>query len=203
MPLVAILRGLQASRAPSVARALVDAGFRIIEVPLNREGALYAIDAVRRAVPDDTLVGAGTVLTPAQVHAAHAAGARLIVAPNLDAAVMAEGRALGLALMPGVMTPSEAFAARRLGVDALKLFPAEVIGPAGLNALRSVLPRLEASIYPVGGVTAETMSAWREAGADGFGIGGSLFAPELNDRDIAVRAQAFVAAWRAVEGRIA
>lgn len=198
MPLIAILRGITPGRAEGVARSLVDAGFRIIEVPVNRAGALEAIQTIRAALPAQVIVGAGTVLTREEARAAVGAGARLLVAPNLDAGVMDEARALGAVAVPGVMTPSEAFAARGLGAHALKLFPAEVVGPHGLKALRAVLPSSEMPIYAVGGVAPETMAAWREAGADGFGIGSALFRPEFSDADIAAKAAAFVGAWRRV-----
>lgn len=197
-PLIAILRGIAPARAAGVARSLVAAGFHIIEVPLNREGALDAIRAIRQAAPDDVVVGAGTVLTRAEAQAAFGAGARLLVMPNLDAEVMDEARVLGAATVPGVMTPTEAFAARKLGADALKLFPAEVLGPEGLRALRAVLPSADMPIYVVGGVAPETMSAWREAGADGLGIGSALFKPSFSDDEVAAKASAFVAAWRRI-----
>lgn len=203
MPLVAVLRGLVPLRAAGTARTLVAAGFRILEVPLNGVGALEAIRAVREAVPAEIVVGAGTVLSRDDVWATRAAGGELIVAPNFDPAVMDEGRSLGLALMPGVVTPSEAFAALRAGAHILKLFPAEVVGVAGLKALRAVLRRADGLIYPVGGVSPETMGTWRDAGADGFGMGTSLFKPEYSDTDIETRARAFVAAWRAIQGRAA
>lgn len=203
VPLVAILRGLAPARAAGTVRALVDIGFRIVEVPLNGEGALDAIAAARAAVAKDIVVGAGTVVTRDHARAAHAAGAELLVAPNLDAGVIEEGLKLGLAVMPGVLTPSEAFAAVGLGVHALKLFPAEIAGPDGLKALRAVLPKKMAAIYPVGGVTPETLRDWHEAGADGFGIGGALFKPTFSDDEVTRRARAFVAAWRAIEGNAA
>lgn len=198
VPLIAILRGIAPARAAGVARSLVATGFRIIEVPLNRDGALEAIHAIRQAVPADVVVGAGTVLTRADARAAYVAGARLLVMPNLDADVMDEARLLGAATVPGVMTPTEAFAARKLGADALKLFPAEVLGPDGLRALRAVLPSSEIPIYAVGGVAPETLAAWREAGADGFGIGSALFKPSFSDGDVATKAAAFVAALRRI-----
>jgi 2-dehydro-3-deoxyphosphogalactonate aldolase len=198
MPLIAILRGVALARADGVARSLVDAGFRVIEVPVNRPGAFEAIRSIRAATPAPVMVGAGTVLTREEARAAFAAGARLLVAPNLDAEVMDEARSLGAVALPGVMTPSEAFAARKLGAHALKLFPAEVVGPQGLKALRAVLPSSQMPIYAVGGVAPETMGAWHEAGADGFGIGSALFRPEFSDADITGKAAAFVAAWRRV-----
>ena len=201
MPLVAVLRGLAPSRAAGTAQVMAAAGFRILEVPLNGEGALEAIRAVRGAVAPEVVVGAGTVLTREDVRATLAAGGELIVAPNFDAAVLEEGRSHGLALMPGVMTPSEAFAALRAGAHILKLFPAEVVGPQGLKALRAVLRPQDGLIYPVGGVSVETMKVWREAGADGFGMGTSLFKPDYSDEEIDRRARGFVTAWRGLQGR--
>ncbi len=200
MPLVAILRGLQVPRARGVARVLVDAGFRIIEVPLNRDDALEAMRVVIDAVPPSVVVGAGTVLRREQAQGARDAGAQILVMPHFDRALVEHTLGLGVAVMPGVMTPSEAFAAQSLGVDALKLFPAEVVGPDGLRALRAVLPSSLAPIYPVGGVSPDTMSAWRAAGADGFGLGGALFKPDFDDDEIGLRARALVAAWRSVKG---
>jgi 2-dehydro-3-deoxyphosphogalactonate aldolase len=199
MPLVAILRGLQPARAEGVAHALISAGFCIIEIPLNRDGALEAIRIVSGAAPRSVVVGAGTILTPAQARDARDAGAQILVMPHLDSGVIEEGRQLGLAVMPGIMTPTEAFQAQAAGVDALKLFPAEIVGPAGLKAFRSVLSSSRAPIYAVGGVTPENMRLWYDAGADGFGIGGALFQPAFEDDEIASRGRAFVAAWRLVK----
>ncbi len=200
MPLIAILRGLQPERAAAVALDLVEAGFSVIEVPLNGEGALEAIALIRRAVAKDVVIGAGTVVQAAQVHQARHAGAEFLVMPNLDRAVMLEGRALGLTLMPGVMTPSEAFSALALGADGLKLFPADAIGPVGLKALRSVLPKGQALVFPVSGITTDVMEAWHVAGADGLGIGSSLFKPGYSNQEIGDRARAFVAEWLRIEG---
>lgn len=196
-PLIAILRGLAPSRAAQTASLLASAGFNVIEVPLNRDGALEAIKIVRRSVGDDVVVGAGTVLTPEDARAAHAAGAELLVSPNLDPYVMEEGRRLGCSLFPGVMTPTEAFAALSMGAHALKLFPGEVIRPRGLRALRAVLPDT-AQVYPVGGVSAETLGEWYDAGADGFGIGSSLFRPEFSDDEIGMNALSLMEAWEAI-----
>jgi 2-dehydro-3-deoxyphosphogalactonate aldolase len=199
MPLVAILRGLETTRAEGVARALIDAGFCIIEIPLNRDSALEAIRIVSRMAPPSVAVGAGTVLTRMQARQAHDAGAQVLVMPHVDRGVIEEGRQLGVAVLPGVMTPTEAFEARALGVDALKLFPAETVGPAGLKALRSVLPSSEVPIYAVGGVAPDNMPRWQDAGADGFGIGSALFQPAFDEHEIASRARAFVAAWRTMK----
>lgn len=196
LPLVAILRGLEPSRAADVAQVLFDAGWRVVEVPLNRPGAVQAIERIVAAAPPDALVGGGTMLSVADVDAVHAAGGRLMVAPNLDAAVLARARELGMVALPGVATPTEAFAALAAGAHALKLFPAEVIGPAGLKALASVLPP-GTGLWPVGGVAPDSLAAWRAAGASGAGIGGQLFTPGLALAEIAERARRFAAAWRA------
>jgi 2-dehydro-3-deoxyphosphogalactonate aldolase len=201
VPVVAVLRGLAPARAAGVAGALVRAGVRVMEVTLNSEGALDSIRRMRAAVPDGIIVGAGTVLRPADVTDAKAAGAAFLVMPNLDPAVMAAGVEAGLPLMPGVMTPSEAFAAIAMGASVLKLFPAEVVGPAGLKALRAVLPRRMAPIYAVGGVDVHTMANWVEAGADGFGIGGSLFKPGFDDEEVFVRTRALVEACKTAFGK--
>lgn len=203
VPLVAVLRGLVPARAADVALALVRAGVRVMEVTLNTPDALQSIRAVRAAVPAYVAVGAGTVLRPDDVGEAKAAGATFLVMPNLDPAVMAAGRSAGLVLMPGVMTPTEAFAAVGQGARVLKLFPAEVVGPAGLKALRAVLPPELARIYPVGGVDRQTMSDWVAAGANGFGVGGSLFKPSFSTADVEMRARDLVNGCLAALGRTA
>lgn len=194
LPLVAILRGLEPERAVDVARVLFEAGWRRLEVPLNRPGALQSIAAIVRIAPSDALVGGGTMLSVADVDAVHAAGGRLMVAPNCDAAVIARAHELGMLAMPGVATPTEAFAALAAGAHALKLFPAEVIGPAGLKAFASVLPA-GTGLWPVGGVTPQSLAAWRAAGAAGAGVGSMLFVPALALDELAARARAFAAAW--------
>ncbi len=196
LPLVAILRGLEPERAADVASALFDAGFRIVEVPLNRPGALQGIATIARNAPADALVGGGTMLTPADVDAVHAAGGRLMVSPNFDAAVIARARQLGLFVAPGVATPTEAFAALAAGANVLKLFPAEVIGTAGLKAMASVLPA-GTGLWPVGGITPASLAGWVKAGASGFGIGSQLFKPGMAITEIAAVAREFVAAWQA------
>ncbi len=196
LPLVAILRGLEPARAVEVARTLFDAGWRIVEVPLNRPGALEAIAAIARSAPADALVGGGTMLSSADVEAVHAAGGRLMVAPNMAPAVIAHARRLGMLTMPGVATPTEAFAALAAGAHALKLFPAEAIGPAGLKAFASVLP-VGTGLWPVGGVAPASLAAWRAAGASGAGIGSQLFRPGQSLDEIAAAARAFADAWRA------
>jgi 2-dehydro-3-deoxyphosphogalactonate aldolase len=196
MPLVAILRGLQPERAADIARVLFDAGFRALEVPLNRPGAIAAIAAIVPLAPADAWIGAGTVLEAAQVDAVGDTGASLIVSPHFDPAVVRRARECGMRTVPGVFTASEAFAAWQAGADALKIFPAEAMTHAGLTGLTTVLPPA-LPLWPVGGIVPDNMAAWRRAGATGFGLGGGLFKPELSVADIAARARAYVDAWNA------
>jgi 2-dehydro-3-deoxyphosphogalactonate aldolase len=177
LPLVAILRGLDPAVAVDVGRALVDVGWGLIEVPLNSPEPLRCIAALAQAFPE-ALVGAGTVLTPAAVRDVHAAGGRMVVAPNFNVEVVHEALRLGMVCLPGVMSPSEAFAARAAGATALKLFPAEMIPPAAVKALRAVLDP-QTLVLPVGGITLDNMAAYRTAGANGFGIGSSLYRPGM------------------------
>lgn len=198
LPLVAILRGLDVNSAAAVGQALFDAGFRILEVPLNRPGALECIAILASIAPPDALVGAGTVLSVADVDAVHAAGGGLIVSPNCNPAVIHRSVATGLFSAPGIVTPSEAFCALDAGAHALKIFPAEQVGTAGLKALLSVLPS-GTSIWPVGGITPESMAGWVKAGATGFGIGGQLYAPGTPADQVRARAAGFVTAWAACQ----
>lgn len=193
-PLVAILRGLQPSEAEGVGRVLLDAGFRALEVPLNREGALPSIMQLVAMAPAGVAVGAGTVTTVAQVDAVAGVGGSLIVSPHFDEAVVRRTKALGLLSVPGVFTTSEAFAALRAGADALKIFPAEAMPPSGLQAMASVLPKGTA-LWPVGGVSPESLDGWRQHGATGFGIGGALYKPGVPLAELRERAEAFVRAW--------
>jgi len=196
LPLVAILRGLAPEHAADVGRTLFDAGFRLIEVPLNRPGAIDAMRILRALAPADALVGGGTMLTVADVDAVADAGGQIFVAPNCNPPVIAHAAARGLLCAPGVATPSEAFAALGAGAHILKLFPAEMIAPAGLKAMKSVLPE-GTPLWPVGGVEPGQVAAWKVAGASGAGIGGALFAPGVALDELARRARAFVEAWRA------
>lgn len=193
-PLVAILRGLVPAEAKAVGEALVESGFRTLEVPLNRPGALECIATLARTLPADAIVGGGTMLTVADVEAVHAAGGRLMVSPNCDVAVIRRAVELGMLCAPGVATPTEAFAALQAGAHALKLFPAEMVGHGGIKALKSVLPA-GTDLWPVGGITPENMGPWKKAGATGFGIGGQLFAPGASAADVLVRGRAYVQAW--------
>jgi len=196
LPLVAILRGLVPETAQAIGAALYAAGFRTLEVPLNRPGALACIDILVRTLPDDTLVGGGTMLSVRDVDAVRDAGGRLMVAPHCDPLVIAHAADAGMVCAPGVVTPTEAFAALAAGAHALKLFPAEMVGYGGLKALRSVLPA-NTDFWPVGGITPENIAPWRAAGATGFGIGGQLYTPGKSAADVSAQAQRFVAAWAA------
>ena len=195
-PLVAILRGLPAEDAASVGAALFEAGFRAVEVPLNRPGALQAIATLTALAPAGTLIGAGTVMSPQDVQAVADAGGRLIVCPHCDPAVIDEAVALGLWCVPGVGTASEAFTALRHGAHGLKLFPAEVWGPRGLKALKAVLPE-GTPLWPVGGVAADNLAQWTAAGATGFGIGGQLYQPGDSAQTVGQRAREFIESWKA------
>jgi 2-dehydro-3-deoxyphosphogalactonate aldolase len=195
LPLVAILRGLEPAQAQAVGEALVESGFRVLEVPLNRPGALDCIATLARTLPADAIVGGGTMLRVADVEAVHAAGGRLMVSPNCDVAVIRRAVALGMLCAPGVATPTEAFTALEAGAHALKLFPAEMVGHGGLKALKSVLPT-GTDMWPVGGVTPQSIGPWHKAGATGFGIGSQLFAPGTSAADVLVRGRAYVQAWQ-------
>lgn len=194
LPLIAILRGLTPAEVPTIGQALVDSGFAIIEVPLNSPDPLASIRALTDKFPQN-LIGAGTVLNTAQVQQVHAAGGRLIVAPNFQPAVVAQALQLGMVVLPGVVTPSEAFAAIEAGAHGLKLFPAELITPTVLKALRAVLPP-SMPLLPVGGITPDNMAAYRAAGASGFGLGSALYAPGRTAEQVRRQAAAFVQAWR-------
>jgi 2-dehydro-3-deoxyphosphogalactonate aldolase len=191
-PLIAILRGVRPDEAVAVGQVLVDAGFRIIEVPLNSPQPLQSIQALSRAFPQ-VVIGAGTVLRRTEVGPIQAAGGQLILAPNFNAEVVAEARDLGMACVPGVMTPTEAFAALDAGATGLKLFPAELLGPPAVRALRAVLPA-GALLLPVGGVRPDNVRAWFDAGADGLGIGSALYQPGMDIVQLRERALAFMAA---------
>lgn len=195
LPLVAILRGLRPDEVPTIGDALVEAGLRILEVPLNSPQPLESIRLMAARYGAERLVGAGTVLDPASVRDIAAAGGRIVVMPHADLAVIRAAKQVGLYCVPGVATPTEAFAALGAGADALKLFPAEQSSPAALKAWRAVLPPGTA-VLPVGGIAPDTMGPWLAAGAAGFGIGSSLYAPGRAADDVGARARAFAQAWR-------
>jgi 2-dehydro-3-deoxyphosphogalactonate aldolase len=192
-PLVAILRGITPAEAEPAAAALIDAGFRILEVPLNSPEPLRSIERIARAHPQ-AMVGAGTVLRAAEVQDVQSAGGRLVVAPNFSEPVVRAAVERGLACLPGVATPTEAFAALDAGATGFKLFPGEMVTPAVVKAIRAVLPK-DALLLPVGGVSTSNMAAYRAAGADGFGIGSALYTPGVTIDELARRARGFVDAW--------
>jgi 2-dehydro-3-deoxyphosphogalactonate aldolase len=194
LPLVAILRGLKPHEAEGMGAVLYAAGFRLIEVPLNSPDPFRSIEILRRSLAADALVGAGTVLDVADVDRLAGAGGEIVVMPHADIAVVTAAKAKGMICTPGVMTPTEAFAALKAGADALKLFPAELIAPNVVKALLAVLPK-GTRLIPVGGVSPRTMQPYRVAGAKGFGLGSALYAPGLTPEEVGARAKAFVAAW--------
>jgi len=193
--LIAILRGLRPDEAQAIGQVLYAEGFRIIEVPLNSPSPYDSIRILRDSLPADCLIGAGTVLTAEQVQQVKAAGGQLIVMPHCDAKVLRAAKAAGLYLSPGVVTPTEAFAALEEGADALKLFPAEALNPGVVKALLAVLPKGTALI-PVGGISPDNMAPFVEAGVQGFGLGSGLFKPGMSAADVGARAKAYVAAWK-------
>ena len=197
MPLVAILRGIGPGEAVEVAQRLVDEGITIIEVPLNSPEPFKSIKAIAQAVGDRALVGAGTVLTPDDVTGVMDAGGRLIVMPHSDPAVIRAAVQKGLPVVPGVMTPTEAFAALANGATALKLFPGELIGPKIIKALMAVLPK-GTNVVPTGGVDAGNLADYWEAGVSGVGVGGALYKPGKAPEQVQADARALVTAMRKV-----
>lgn len=197
--LIAILRGLRPDESTAIGHALYNAGFRLIEVPLNSPEPLESIRIMREALPGDCLVGAGTVIDPADCERIRQAGGELIVMPHSDAAVIRAAKAAGMACCPGVATPTEAYAALAAGADALKLFPAEQLGPAVLKAWRAVL-RPPIALMPVGGITPDNLTAYVQAGASGFGLGSALYKPGLDAAEVGRRARDFIAAWQRALG---
>ena len=195
LPLVAILRGVTPVEAVQVGEALAEAGFAVVEVPLNSPDPLASIWRLREALGDGVLVGAGTVTRPAQVREVADAGGRLVVMPHGDRAVVRAAKDAGLPCIPGAATPTEAFAALAHGADALKLFPAELLPPPAVKAMRAVLPP-DTLLLPVGGITPGTMAGYIAAGASGFGLGSALYRRGDSVETVAANARAFVDAWK-------
>ncbi|MEP3785505.1 2-dehydro-3-deoxy-6-phosphogalactonate aldolase [Ascidiaceihabitans sp.] len=193
--LIAILRGITSPDAVAVTQAILDAGITTIEVPMNSPNALQSISEMVHAFGDVT-IGAGTVLDCAQVQAVHDAGGTLIVSPNCNTDVIAKTKTLNMQSWPGIFTPTEAFAALKAGADGLKLFPGNMAGPSGLQALRAVLPP-STQVYAVGGAGPDNFGTWMKASADGFGIGSAIYKPGMSAQDVSTQAQAIVAAYDA------
>ena len=197
LPLVAILRGVKPEEAVAILEILVEAGFAMIEIPLNSPDPFRSIAAMRRAAPDDVLVGAGTVLSVEDVTRLVDAGGDLMVSPHVDLEVLVAAKAARLTTLPGVATPSEAFAALKAGADGLKAFPAEALPAPVVKAWRAVIP-MRVPILPVGGITPTNMGAYVAAGATGFGLGSALYRPGDSASAVGERARQFASAWRSL-----
>lgn len=197
LPLIAILRGVKPTEIEAIGQVLFDAGFRVIEIPLNSPEPLASIEKLSAKLGDAALVGAGTVLQPAQVGPVRDAGGRIIVSPNAKVSVIEATVRAGLASAPGVATPTEGFAALDAGAHALKLFPAEAIGPKVVKAWRAVVPA-EVPLMPVGGITPDNMHAFVAAGATGFGLGSALYKAGMHADTVAANARAFADAWQKI-----
>ncbi len=201
LPLVAILRGITPEEAPHVTDVLYELGFRIIEVPLNSPQPFDSIAAIAKRVGRDALVGAGTVLTCGDVTPVRDAGGNLIVMPHCDVEIIRVAKQLNMICAPGIATPTEGFAALAAGADGLKLFPAEMITPKVVKALRAVFAK-DTVMIPVGGITPEAMAEFWNAGATGFGLGSALYKPGMTPEDVRAIAKKFVAAYRALPPRV-
>lgn len=195
--LIAILRGVKPDEAASMARALVDAGITMIEVPLNSPEPLKSIAVMKAEVGDAALIGAGTVLTTEDVVNVRDAGGEFVVSPNYDVDVIKKTKEVGMGSWPGVLTPTECFAAIKAGADGLKIFPASIIGASGISAMRAVLPK-DMPVYAVGGVGPDDFATYAKAGCDGFGLGSGIYKPGLTADEVSGRAIAFVTAHDAV-----
>ena len=193
-PLIAILRGIKPSEAVDIAAALLGAGIDRIEVPMNSPDPFESIGKIVDAFGNDALIGAGTILTTAQVDQVAAVGGKLIVSPNCDARVIAHTKAKDMQSWPGVFTPTEAFTALQAGADGLKLFPGSMAGPSGLQAMRAILP-VGTQVFAVGGVRPENFDKWIAASADGFGLGSAIYKPSMTAKDVNVAAKAIATAY--------
>jgi 2-dehydro-3-deoxyphosphogalactonate aldolase len=190
-PLIAIIRGVTPDEVEAIGEALFEEGIRIIEVPLNSPQPFDSIGRLAKALGSQALIGAGTVIDPADVARVHDLGGQLIVSPNTDAAVISAAAATGMVVTPGYYTPSEAFAAMKAGATGLKLFPAEAATPAVLKAQRAVLPK-HVPVLVVGGIKPDNMAPWLQAGANGFGLGGGIYTPGQSAQDTRAKARAYV-----------
>jgi len=200
LPLIAVLRGITPEEIPAISEALIAEGFRLLEVPLNSPRPFESIRLLANACGDQCLVGAGTVLAIADVARVRDAGGKVVVMPHADTAVIREAKALGLVCVPGVATPTEAFAALAAGADGLKMFPAEALPPGALKAWRAVLPR-DALVFAVGGIRPDNMAPYWTAGATGFGTGSNLYAPGAPADGVRAAAAAYAAGFRALAVR--
>jgi 2-dehydro-3-deoxyphosphogalactonate aldolase len=200
LPLVAVLRGISPGEVPAVGDALVEAGFRVLEVPLNSPRPFESIALLASRFGDRCLTGAGTVRDVGDVARVREAGGWLVVMPHGDVAVVREAKRLGMVCLPGVATPTEAFAALDAGADGLKMFPAEALPPAALKAWRAVLPA-DALVFPVGGIKPDNMAGYWAAGASGFGTGSNLYRPGATVDAVRAAAHAYAAGFRALPPR--
>ncbi|MDX3925626.1 MAG: 2-dehydro-3-deoxy-6-phosphogalactonate aldolase [Shinella sp.] len=198
-PLIAILRGLKPSETEGVVGALIEAGFTSIEIPLNSPEPFRSIEIAAKMAPDNCLIGAGTVLTTQDVERLDAAGGRLVVSPNVEPEVIALAAAKGMITMPGVFTPTEALAAARAGATGLKFFPASVLGPSGIQAIRAVLPS-DLEIAAVGGVSEANFADYARIGIRSFGLGSSIYKPGMSADEVAARARVTIDAYDQVYG---
>jgi 2-dehydro-3-deoxyphosphogalactonate aldolase len=198
-PLVAILRGLKPEETPSAIEALLMAGFRAIEIPLNSPEPFKSIEIAVKMAPADALIGAGTVLTIADVDRLEQTGGRLFVSPNVDIPVLGHAVSKGMVTLPGVFTPTEALAAAKTGATGLKFFPAGALGASGIAAIKAVLPA-DLLIAAVGGVSDENFGEYAKAGVKAFGLGSSIYKAGMSAAEIAVRAKATIAAYDKVFG---
>ncbi|MDS7596286.1 2-dehydro-3-deoxy-6-phosphogalactonate aldolase [Agrobacterium tumefaciens] len=198
-PLIAILRGLKPEETEGVVGALIETGFRAIEIPLNSPDPFRSIEIAAKMAPADCLIGAGTVLTTEQVDQLDAAGGKLMVSPNADPDVIIAARVKGMVTMPGVLTPTEALVAAKAGATGLKFFPASIIGPSGINAIRTILPK-DLLIAAVGGVSDKNFGEYTSAGITAFGLGTSLYKPGMTAADVRERAVVTLAAYDAAIG---
>ena len=197
LPLIAILRGVKPEEILDIGQVLVEAGFRIIEVPLNSPEPLSSIEKLSARFGDQILTGAGTVLNPASVPGVEAAGGRLIVMPHADAQIVQSARSRGMYALPGFATPTEAFGMLKAGADGIKLFPAEAASPQVLKGIGAVLPS-GTTVIPVGGITPDTLAAYWQAGASGFGLGSALYKAGMSASQVAENAKRFANAFQAL-----